>query len=179
MKNIKWRINFFLFYLVFKWFYSDTHSLFNIAVAKLVEPIKENKWTGTETWKKLSPICLPDKNFKDIGQTSFILSAGKSTQGSCYTDDYGPAPWRKCAREAVIKHEGKTKKFEERCNFEQHPSSFDGPCNTFFHKIVRKDNRTGPVALQPKDGSKKPYPCYGQWDHTWRLHGDSREIGKV
>ena len=144
-----------------------------------MEPIKENKWTGTETWKKLSPICLPDKNFKDIGQTSFILSAGKSTQGSCYTDDYGPAPWRKCAREAVIKHEGKTKKFEERCNFEQHPSSFDGPCNTFFHKIVRKDNRTGPVALQPKDGSKKPYPCYGQWDHTWRLHGDSREIGKV
>ena len=60
----------------------------DIALGKFDSPIKSNK---------ISPICLPDINYKEIGKKGFIAGHGVIKQEACTTVGHGPAAFTQCA----------------------------------------------------------------------------------
>ena len=90
-------------------FSSDSRQLYDIALARMEEPINTDVWNlGKENGKAtVCPLCLPDSKLQDIGLISFVIGYGLIFHLSCHTGGAGPVQYTQCASGAVQTEEGK------------------------------------------------------------------------
>ena len=80
----------------------------DIALVKLDRPIAEAHLKKGS----VCPICLPKKNFNEIGKTGLVMGWGVVFQRSLHTNGDGPEPYTPCAPGSVMEGE-KIKHWEE------------------------------------------------------------------
>ena len=71
-------------------YYLDSNSYNDIALVKLDKSIDD-----------VNPICLPEKNFNEIGEIGIVMGSGVILQKSLHTNGGGPDPYTQCAPGAV------------------------------------------------------------------------------